>query len=226
MAELQVIESGKVVQLASRRRESVYERADRRRKRREPPEIPSRDDVKQLLALLKKRADATRDHPLFLLALETGMRAGTLVGLQVGDLRGPDGRCRKHVRLRPEVCKARMNYTVPLRRAIREVLDVYLVERGGSRKEPLFPSRKHGFLTVRAVEYRWEYWQSEAKWERHFRLHACRHYACTRLAERLPAFMVRAAAGHASIATTQRYVNHVSADALLDAIEGAFGDKE
>ena len=226
MVELQLVKAGKVVPLAPRRRESVYERADRRRKRREPPEIPSRDDVRQLLALLKKRADATRDHPLFLLALETGMRAGTLAGLQVGDVRGPDGRARKRIRLRLEICKGRQSYVVPRRRAVRQVLDTYLEERKGGPQDPLFPSRKHGFLTVRAVEYRWEYWQHEAQWERTYRLHACRHYACTRLAERLPAFMVRAAAGHASIATTQRYVNHVSADALLDAIEGAFGDKE
>ena len=74
-----------------RRRPSIYERADHRRKRRRPPEIPSRDDVKRLLGLLKRRTDAFRDYPLFLLALETGMRAGTLAGLRIGDLRDSRG---------------------------------------------------------------------------------------------------------------------------------------
>lgn len=36
-------------------RPTIYERAERRRKRQARPEIPSRADVKQLLGLLKRR---------------------------------------------------------------------------------------------------------------------------------------------------------------------------
>jgi len=38
------------------------------------PEMPSRDEVRRLLTLLSRRTDAERDYPLFLFALETGMR--------------------------------------------------------------------------------------------------------------------------------------------------------
>lgn len=91
--------------------------------------------------------------------------------------------------------------------------------------EPLFPSRKGGgFLTVRALEFAWQRWQREAQWERTYRLHAARHYAITRMAERIGnPLMVKALAGHRSIATTQRY-SHPSEDALQDAVEEAFAD--
>jgi len=208
-----------------RRRPTIYEKAERRRKRRRPPEIPSREEVKRLLALLAKRTDAERDYPLFLLALETGMRAGTLAGLTVGDLRGADGYCRKRLRLRPEVCKAGFGYTVPLRRSVRHVLNAYLAERNGKAKDsdPLFPSRKgREHLSVRAIEHAWRHWQAEAGFERTYRLHAARHFAITRMAERIGnPLIVKALAGHQSISTTQRYA-HPSDDALLDAVEEAF----
>ena len=206
-----------------RRKPTVYERADRRRKRSRAPEIPSRDEVKRLLGLLKRRSDAFRDYPLFLLALETGMRAGTLAGLTVGDVRDSSGRCRKRLRLRPEIVKGGYAYTVPLRRSVREVIDAYLKERDGKLAEPLFPSRKGAeFLTVRAIQHAWQHWQAETGFERSYRLHAARHYAVTRMAERIGnPLIVKALAGHQSISTTQRYA-HPSDDALLDAVEEAF----
>lgn len=210
-----------------RRRPSVYERADRRRKRRRPPEIPSRDDVRCLLALLKRRTDAFRDYPLFLLALETGMRAGTLAGLTVGDVRDSRGRCRKRIRLRPEIVKGGYTYTVPLRRKVRETLDAYLGERRGDGDEPLYPSRKGGvYMSVRAIQHAWQHWQDEAGWERTYKLHAARHYAITRMAERIGnPLIVKALAGHQSISTTQRYA-HPSDDALQDAVESAFEERD
>ncbi len=215
--------SARVVSIRRRRAPSVYERAERQRRKRRPPEIPSRDDVRRLLALLKRRTDAFRDYPLFLLALETGMRAGTLAGLQVGDVRDARGRCRQRIRLRPEIVKGGNDYTVPLRRRVRAVLDVYLAALNGESGGPLFPSRKGAApMTVRAIQHAWRHWQDEAGWERIYHLHATRHYAITRLVERIGnPLIVRALAGHQSISTTQRY-SHPSEDALQEAVEAAF----
>jgi len=211
MSELTVVPAAAEVLAMPRRKPTIYERADRRRKRRKPPEIPSRDEVKRLLALLKRRSDALRDYPLFLLALT------------VGDVRDSSGRCRKRLRLRREIVKGGYAYTVPLRRAVREILDAYLKERDGKPGEPLFPSRKGSeFLTVRAIQHAWRHWQQEVGWVQSYRLHAARHYAVTRLAERIGnPLIVKALAGHQSISTTQRYA-HPSEDALLEAVEGAF----
>ena len=216
----------KVIPLPRRRRKLThYERAERRAKRRKKLEIPSRADVKRLLGLLKRRTDAFRDYPLFLLAVETGMRASTLAGLRVGDVRDGQGYCRTRIKLRPDIVKGGWTYTVPLRRKIREVLQVYLQERGGRPSDPLFPSRKgDDFLTVRALQHAWRRWQEEAGWERIFNLHSARHYAVTRMAERIGnPLIVKALAGHQTIITTQRYA-HPSDDALQDAVEEAFTD--
>ena len=54
-------------------------------------------------------------------------------------------------------------------------------------------------------------------------LHATRHYAITRIAERIGnPLIVKALAGHRSPSTTQRYA-HPSDDALEDGVEGALG---
>jgi|GEM_PF-558482 len=221
MSDLSLVPS-EVVEMPHRK-PTIYERADRSRKRRKAAEIPSREEVKRLLGLLKRRSDAFRDYPLFMLALETGMRAGTLAGLTVGDVRDSAGKCRKRLRLRPEIVKGGYAYTVPLRRSVREVMDAYLKERDGKPGEPLFPSRKGSeFMTVRALQHAWRHWQAEAGWEQTYRLHSARHYAVTRMAERIGnPLIVKALAGHQSISTTQRYA-HPSEDALLEAVEGAF----
>lgn len=206
-----------------KRQETIYEKAERRRKRKQPPRMPTREEVRRLLGLMRQRHDAERDYPLFLLMLETGIRAGTAAGLTVGDARGPKGECRRFIRLRPEIVKGGYSYTVPLRREVRLVLSAYLGERDGKPEEPLFASRKGGeHLTVRAIEYAWQRWQQEAAVEKPYRLHAARHYAITRLSERIGnPLVVKALAGHQSIQTTQRYT-HPSDDALLDAVEQAF----
>ncbi len=45
------------------------------------------------------------DHPIFSLALGTGLRLSEIVGLNVGDVFFPTGRPRQRVRLRREIAK-------------------------------------------------------------------------------------------------------------------------
>ncbi len=78
-------------------------------------------------------------------------------------------------------------------------------------------------MTVRTIQHAWRHWQQLAGWEQTYRLHATRHYAITRMTERIGIpLIVKALADHQSISTTQRYA-HPSDDALQDAVEGAFG---
>jgi integrase len=75
-------------------------------------------------------------------------------------------------------------------------------------------------MTVRALQHAWRHWQEEAGWEQSYRLHAARHYAVTRMAERIGnPLIVKALAGHQSMYA------HPSEDALLEAVEGAFGNE-
>ena len=65
----------------------------------------------QTLTLAEQRAiwGATtgnlRDHLVYSLALGTGLRLAEIVGLNVGDVYGPDGRPKNRVRLRAKIAK-------------------------------------------------------------------------------------------------------------------------
>lgn len=86
-----------------------------------------------------------RDHALLLLAVQTGLRASELASLRLQDLQLGTGawvRCEG---------KGRKERCTPLSRSTREVLRVWLRERGGQPASPLFPSRSGQHLTRGAI---------------------------------------------------------------------------
>jgi integrase/recombinase XerD len=86
-----------------------------------------------------------RDHALLLLAIQTGLRATELTSLRCQDLQlgtGPWVRCEG---------KGRKERCTPLSRPTRQVLQVWLRERGGQPASPLFPSRSGRHLTRGAI---------------------------------------------------------------------------
>jgi integrase/recombinase XerD len=86
-----------------------------------------------------------RDHALLLLAVQTGLRASELASLRRQDLQLGTGawvRCEG---------KGRKERCTPLSRTTREVLRVWLRERGGQPDSPLFPSRSGQHLTRGAI---------------------------------------------------------------------------
>src|SRR2546425_4939242 len=56
-------------------------------------------------AILRATRHYPRDHMIYSLALGTGLRLAEIVGLNVGDVYGPEGRPRNRIRLRPEIAK-------------------------------------------------------------------------------------------------------------------------
>jgi integrase len=56
-------------------------------------------------AILRATARNRRDHLIYSLALGTGLRLAEIVGLNVGDVYGTDGKPRTRIRLRPEIAK-------------------------------------------------------------------------------------------------------------------------
>ena len=86
-----------------------------------------------------------RDHALLLLAVQTGLRASELASLRRQDLQLGTGawvRCEG---------KGRKERCTPLSRTTREVLRVWLRERGGQPASPLFPNRSGQHLTRGAI---------------------------------------------------------------------------
>ena len=86
-----------------------------------------------------------RDHALLLLAVQTGLRASELASLRRQDLQLDS---RAWVRCRG---KGRKERCTPLSRSTRQVLHVWLRERGGHTASPLFPNRSGQHLTRGAI---------------------------------------------------------------------------
>lgn len=165
------------------------------------------------------RTDRTWLIPCFRFAAVTGLRAAELSRLVWGDI---DAETRI---LTMEVQKSGKAGTVPLSTAAIAVLDTV----SGKRDENGFvfcPPCSYGARrTIRAFAtnlnaYFTEY-KTAARIARRLTLHGLRHGFCTRLAEAgQSAFVIQAAARHASVKTSQVYVSisNQKLRAELDAV--------
>jgi integrase/recombinase XerD len=107
----------------------------------------SRPELEALLAAADRRTHlGRRDHALLLVAIQTGLRASELVNLRIEQV--VPG---KHAHLR---CtgKGRKERCVPLTRQTIEVVRAWLDLRGGGPLDPVFPSSRHGALSLDALE--------------------------------------------------------------------------
>ena len=89
-----------------------------------------------------------RDHALLLLAVQTGLRASELLGLRCGDLQLSTG---AYVACHG---KGRKQRTTPLTPTTVAVLHPWRDERDGQPDDPLFPTRRHTFMSRDALERR------------------------------------------------------------------------
>jgi integrase/recombinase XerD len=108
-------------------------------------------DEKEIKALLKA-PDRTswlgrRDHALLLLAIQTGLRVSELTGLRITDVSLNTG---AHARV---LGKSRKERCVTLTTETIAVLHQWLRERKGQDEDPLFPTRRGGPLTPKAVAW-------------------------------------------------------------------------
>lgn len=151
-----------------------------------------------------------RDHALLLLAVQTGLRASELASLRRQDLQLNDGawvRCRG---------KGRKERCTPLSRPTRQVLQVWLRERGDLPTGPLFPNRSGQHLTRGAI---WrlvvkhaatarERWPSLAP--KNITPHTLRHTAAMRLLHAPTPIDIATIAlwlGHETLDTTNKYIH-------------------
>ena len=86
-----------------------------------------------------------RDRALLDVAVQTGLRVSELTGLRIGDVHLSAG---AHIRCRG---KGRKERCTPLPRETTALLRVWMQERGGSPRDPLFPTRRGTPLSRSAV---------------------------------------------------------------------------
>lgn len=149
-----------------------------------------------------------RDYAILLVAIQTGLRASELTGLNCQDIHletGPYVRCYG---------KGRKERCTPLTRAAVRVLRDWRRERGGTPIEPLFPNARNGRLSVNGLQYLVKkHLVAARKWcpslrNKRVSPHVFRHTAAMEL---LHAGVDRAVIalwlGHESVETTQIYLD-------------------
>ena len=104
------------------------------------------DEIKALLAAPDRSSWlGRRDHAMLLTAIQTGARVSELVALHVGDVSLSTG---AHLKI---IGKGRKQRSATLTPETVAVLREWMRERDGHAHEPLFPTRRGGPLTTRAV---------------------------------------------------------------------------
>lgn len=108
-------------------------------------------DEQEIKALLRAPDRSSwlgrRDHALLLLAIQTGLRVTELTSLHIADVGLSTG---AHVRV---MGKSRKERCVTLTAETVAVLQQWLSERKGQGEDPLFPTRRGGPLTPKAVAW-------------------------------------------------------------------------
>jgi site-specific recombinase XerD len=149
-----------------------------------------------------------RDHALFALAAQTGLRISELIGLRCGDVHLGVG---AHVSC---LGKGRKQRITPLTKEIVAVLRTWMAERAGQATAPLFTTHNGRVLTRDALERRIaKHTASAARvcpslQQKKITLHSLRHTVAMRLlhagvyTSEIALFL-----GHEQIATTQIYLH-------------------
>lgn len=169
-------------------------------------------DQEQIEALIAAPDRSTwtgrRDHALLVLALQTGLRASELTGLDRADIHLASG---AHVSCQG---KGRKQRITPLTALTAAVLRVWLAERAGQPEEPLFPTRRGGRLSRDGLEHRLAKHLSVAAQhcpslrEKKITLHTLRHTAAMQLLHAgVDTTVIALWLGHERIDTTQIYLH-------------------
>jgi integrase/recombinase XerD len=149
-----------------------------------------------------------RDHAMFALTIQTGLRISELIALDCQDVTLTAG---AHVHT---VGKGRKHRRTPLTQTTRTLLKAWLTERAGAPEDPLFPTRTATRLSRDAVERRLEIHLTTAAagcpslTAKPITMHTLRHTAAMRLLlAGNDTTVIALWLGHEQITTTQIYLH-------------------
>jgi len=156
----------------------------------------------------RSRWEGRRDQMLLLLAVQTGLRVSELTGLNCGDVTlgtGASVLCEG---------KGRKQRAVPLTGPVEALLRVWLAERAGRPRDPLFPTRTGRRLSRDAIALRVSTHAATAaqkcpslqgkKIHPHVLRHSC---AMTLLQAGVDTSVIALWLGHAGVRSTDAYVH-------------------
>lgn len=167
------------------------------------------DEVDALLAACDRGTwTGRRDHAMWVLTIQTGLRISELTGLTCADVILGVG---AHVHC---VGKGRKERRTPLVPVTVDVLDAWLAERGGAPDEPLFSTSTGRRLSRDAIERRLAHHAAAARQRcpslksKRVTAHTLRHTAAMRLLTAgVDITVIALWLGHEQIATTNIYLH-------------------
>lgn len=156
----------------------------------------------------KKTWTGRRDHALFSLATQSGLRASELIGLRCADVHLGVG---AHVSCRG---KGRKERVTPLTSGVAVTLRSWLTERAGQPEAPLFVTCSGKALSRDALEHRLAKYMQVARkacptlTHKSVTMHVLRHSAAMRLLRAgVDTSVIALWLGHESVETTQIYLH-------------------
>jgi len=163
--------------------------------------------------ILRVSARNLRDHPVYSLAMGTGLRLSEIVGLNTGEVYLPKGLPRTPIRLRPEIVKNDRAGDVFLRDALLAKFRKFWRQKVGTREglqpeDALFCSQRRTRISPRRVQFSFRTWQVRGGFDRLYPFHSLRHSAITAVyrASR-DLFLAQRFARHVSPLTTTVYTH-------------------
>ncbi len=149
-----------------------------------------------------------RDHALFVLAVQTGLRISELISLNCNDVHLDTG---AHVHC---TGKGRKERATPLTKLTVQVLRTWMAERAGRPHEPLFPTRTGARLSRDAIEHRLAQHLRAGTTAcpslaaKHVTMHTLRHTAAMRLLHAgVDIAVIALWLGHEHLATAEIYLH-------------------
>ncbi len=152
-------------------------------KRGENPNHPKKgasirvDPIRDLNAIAQIKWNLSRhyrwrDHCLFTLGINTGWRAGELLSIKVGHVRG----LKEGDPITLKQSKTEKYRSTPVNRMALRAIEIWLVFHGSDAKDdvPLFPSRQGGTITVPTFSGMVKGWCSKVCISGHFGSHSLR----------------------------------------------------
>ena len=191
-----------------------------RRKESRLPSVLTEDEVKQLLSLPCESFSEERDHTLFLLIYNSGMRIGEVLSVDVGDIDFN----KRRILITGKGDKERFVFFSPgtadeLRLYLAKRAD-YLAKIGKSEEKALFIGIKGGRLPFSSAHIIFDEYRARLGWQKEFTPHTLRHSFATHMMDRgADIRLVQELLGHESISTTQIYT-HVSRRRLKSVYDG------
>ena len=167
-------------------------------KRHQLPRNISQVEIELLFAAI---ADHVRDRTIFTLMLHAGLRLGEVINLQLGDAYLSENRT-PHLRVKGKGQRERIVY---LSAAASQLLEEYLLSRPDGSDDRVFLNRRGKPITTTGIQLQLaKYCHQAGIW---VTCHQLRHtFACRMIAAGVPVTSVQKMLGHASLRTTQLYV--------------------